>query len=260
MHRINVSKSTISFTEDGGMTVASDHTNPVAAPGNVNLPYSTSHHMLNDLSSVIMPGKVKNAALILEKADSANYATTDVVSGLANAAFGISCEVEAPPSEVFREIDGKLGACCVKGYKTQCRPVYSKQCQREDEKDPEVPIYLAREIDGEEVPVDYHHEFFATACGGSEDAVASSSKVYVVSGCAGSKRTQAKIDGVSYKVGDKLRLLRDEVVRDITKAIVRKVDDEVPRCRVFIAAEDCEIDKWQYVKDSGYDIYLCSPH
>jgi hypothetical protein len=28
---------------------------------------------------------------------------------------------------------------------------------------------------------------------------------------------------------------------------------------VLIAAEDCKIDKWQYILSSGYDIYLCSP-
>lgn len=32
-----------------------------------------------------------------------------------------------------------------------------------------------------------------------------------------------------------------------------------PQCKVFIAAEDCSIDKWNYVLSSGYDVYLCSP-
>lgn len=239
------------------MSIAVDHTNPVAAPYNVNLPYSTSHHMLNDLSNVILPGKVKNAALITD--NPYDYNTNSVVSGLANAAFGISCEVEASPGTVFSEIDGKIGACCIKGYKTQCRKVYSKQGSNQVKKDPEVPIYLVKTSDDgkKKVPVDYHWELFATIY--KPDETASSKKVYVITGCTGSKRKQIKIDGVSYKIGDKLRLTKDEIVRDITKAIVKKVEDRNVQCRVFIAAEDCKIDKWQYVKDSGYDIYLCSP-
>lgn len=124
LHKISVSKSSITFREDGGMSIATDHTNPVAAPYNVNLPYSTSHHMLNDLSTVIFPGQVVNPSLITD--NPCDYNTLDVVSGLANAAFGLSCEVKADPGTVFNEITSKIGACCIKGYKTQCRYVYAK--------------------------------------------------------------------------------------------------------------------------------------
>lgn len=237
------------------MSIATDHTNPVAAPYNVNLPYSTSHHMLNDLSTVIFPGKVKHPSLITD--NPYDYNTLDVVSGLANAAFGLSCEIEAAPGFVFTEITSAIGAGCEKGYKTQCRYVYSKQGSNQVKKDEEKDIYLAKKTNGT-IPVDSHWEFFNTIY--ELDAVASSDKVYVVQ-CGGALRLrkQIKIDGVPYKVGDKIRLTKDEVVRNITKAIVKKVEDRDVQCRVFIAAEDCKINKWEYVRDSGYDIYLCSP-
>ena len=47
--------------------------------------------------------------------------------------------------------------------------------------------------------------------------------------------------------------------RDISKALVYKVEDKNPQCMVLIAAEDCKIDKWDYILSSGYDLFLCSP-
>lgn len=264
IHRINVSKGQISFYEDGSIATTVVKTNPLKAPYNVNLPYSESNHILNDLSNVIFPGMVTDPMFVSDSPY--NYHTNDVVSGLNNTAFGISCNINMSPGAVFNEITSKIGACCIKGYKTQCRYVYAKQGSAQKKADVIKPIYLDLEVDvpdppegrtshKEYIPVNYHWEFFNSIY--KIDQKADDIPVYQVA--SRGKYQKAKIDGITYKVGDKIRISKREIVRDITKALVYKVEDKKPQCMVLIAAEDCKIDKWQYILSSGYDLFLCSP-
>lgn len=257
IHRINVSKGQISFYEDGSIETTVVKTNPVRAPYNVNLPYSESHHVLNDLSNVIFPGLVTDAMFVSDSPY--NYHTNDVVSGLNNTAFGISCNINMSPGAVFNEITSKIGACCIKGYKTQCRYVYAKQGSAQKKKDPVKPIYIEFPLKGETSPketaVDYHWQMFNTIY--DIDDIVDDKPVYQIT--FKSKVNEARIDGITYRVGDKIRISKREVCRDISKALVYKVEDKNPQCMVLIAAEDCKIDKWDYILSSGYDLFLCSP-
>jgi len=195
-----------------------------------------------------------------------NYHTNDVVSGLNNAAFGISCNINMSPNAVFNEIISKIGACCIKGYKTQCRYVYAKQGKAQKKKEVVKPIYIETDfqiVDEKDPhktktvqnPVNSHWEMFNTIYDINQKA--DDTVVYQVT--FKKKFQKVTIDGVTWKVGDKLRISKRETVRDITKALVNKVVDKKPQCMVLIAAEDCKIDKWDYILSSGYDLFLCSP-
>ena len=253
IHRINVSKGQISFFEDGSIQTTVVKTNPVRAPYNVNLPYSESHHILNDLSNVIFPGQVTDAMFVSDSPY--NYHTNDVVSGLNNAAFGISCNINMSPGAVFNEITSKINACCIKGYKTQCRYVYAKQGSASKKKDVVKPIYIELKDCDTPTAVDYHWQMFNTIY--DIDDIVDDKPVYQIT--FKKKVNEARIDGITYRVGDKIRISKREVCRDISKALVYKVEDKNPQCMVLIAAEDCKIDKWDYILSSGYDLFLCSP-
>lgn len=165
------------------------------------------------------------------------------------------------PAAALQEITSKIGASCSKGYLTQCRSVFSALAPKlQPLPSVEKPIYLRKlSEDGyTTVPIDYHWEMFCTVY--SADETADPAVTYVVTPQPGCSCKQAKIDGITYRVGDKLQLLHAEKAADITKSIVKKIKvSALPRCKVFIAAEDCEIDKWDYIRENGFDLYLCSP-
>lgn len=268
IHRINVSRGQVSFYEDGSIEVTTQKTNKLGAPYNVNLPYSESNHMLHTLSTVIFPGAVTDVSYVSDSPYS--YHTKNILSGLDNAAFGISCNINASPGSVYSEITGKLGACCIKGYKTQCRPVYAAQGAGEKNKSKTKPIYIEQKepieltsysngvttTEEHYIAVDSHWEMFKTIYE-DENQEVDNSVVYEIT--KKNEVEKARIDGITYRVGDKIRISKKEVVRNISKALVYKIEEKEPQCMVFIAAEDCSIDKWNYILSSGYDVYLCSP-
>lgn len=262
IHKINVSKGQISFYEDGSIATSVVKTNPVVAAYNVNLPYSQSNHILHTLSSVIFPGQVTDSVYISDSPY--NYHTHDVLSGLNNNAFAISCNINLPPKKVFEEIKGKIGACCIKGYKTQCRHVYSKMGKAERKEEREKTLYLDievklrdenNELKTEYIPVNYHWELFNTVYDINETV----DDTYIYNLKARGEKKHIRIDGIYYNCGDKIRISTREKVRDISKALVYKIEKKDPQCMVLIAAEDTKIDKWDYILSSGYDLFLCSP-